>query len=413
MKSSSCGVALITGGAGFIGTNLADRLLQEGWQVTLYDDLSRAGVERNVDWLKQRYGASVSLVRADVRDREALSRCMGSLDGQQHAAVFHLAAQVAVTTSLADPYLDGAVNIGGTLNVLEALRHLENPPPLIFTSTNKVYGALSGLALRKRGPLYEPVDARIAGQGIAEDQPLDFHSPYGCSKGAADQYVLDYARSFGLHSTVFRMSCIYGPHQCGTEDQGWVAHFLRQVQAGNPITLYGDGSQVRDILFVQDLVDAFLAAVAALSAGSAADRRRVAGRAFNIGGGPERAVSLLNLLGLVEELSGRANHLLFADWRQGDQRWYVSNTARFQAATGWQPRVSVREGITRLLAWLDLQRSDAPGEALNLTALGGRFARQSQGIVWESGSLEDGSVVKEPAGDASRAPARLREGRAV
>jgi CDP-paratose 2-epimerase len=402
---------VITGGAGFIGTNLADRLLHAGWHVTLFDNLSRPGVDRNVAWLRQQHGARVSLDCSDVLDRDAVQHCITGLAGQRRAAVFHFAAQVAVTTSLVDPRFDSGVNIGGTLNVLESLRRLDAAPPLIFTSTNKVYGSLSGFTLRRRERIYQPADATIAMRGIAEDQPLDFHSPYGCSKGAADQYVLDYARCFDLRSAVFRMSCIYGPHQCGTEDQGWVAHFLRQVQSGKPITLFGDGSQVRDILFVDDLVDALLAAVDALSTDTAAHEHPVKGQAFNIGGGPERAVSLLDFLELVEEVSGLSNRLIFADWRQGDQRWYVSNSAKFRAATGWRPRVTVREGIRRLLTWLEAQRAEEPG--VHLSILRTHLDKDLVRTVWDSDSLADGSAAKELSGATPIAAGHTREGQAL
>ena len=223
----------------------------------VYDNLSRPGVEKNARVASRARTANACSVEvADVRDAHALRSAVRDAD-----QVFHFAAQVAVTTSLTDPRHDFEVNVGGTLNLLEAIRALENPPPLLFTSTNKVYGALADLALEKNCTRYQPLDAALR-TGIGEDRPLDFHSPYGCSKGAADQYVLDYARTFGLPAVVFRMSCIYGPHQMGTEDQGWVAHFLIRAIEGKPITIYGDGMQVRDVLFVDDLVDAFLLAQA-------------------------------------------------------------------------------------------------------------------------------------------------------
>jgi CDP-paratose 2-epimerase len=332
-------VALITGGAGFIATNVADRLLSEGWRVRLFDNLSRPGVERNVRWLVSRHGARVETRVADVRDRTALTTALNDVE-----RVFHFAAQVAVTTSLADPFLDFEVNARGTLNLLEAVRALAQPPTVLFTSTNKVYGHLDDLPLARKGQRYEPASAAIACRGIAEDCPLDFHSPYGCSKGAADQYVLDYARTFGIPAAVFRMSCIYGPHQFGTEDQGWVAHFLIQALRRSPLTLYGDGLQVRDVLFVQDLVDAMLLAHERID--------QTAGRAFNIGGGPERTTSLLELLDIIGRLTGSPPAFSLEPWRTADQRYYVSNTTAFEHATGWRPRVSVLEGVRRLQRWL-------------------------------------------------------------
>jgi CDP-paratose 2-epimerase len=244
--------------------------------------------------------------------------------------VFHFAAQVAVTTSLDDPYDDFTVNVGGTVRLLEALRGTGTP--LLFTSTNKVYGPLADV----NGDCF----------GISEERPLDFCTPYGCSKGAADQYVLDYAHSFGLPTVVFRMSCIYGPHQFGNEDQGWVAHFLIRALRGEPITIYGDGMQVRDILFVEDLADAFLLAQANM------DNPAVRGHAFNIGGSPANTISLHDLLDHVERLHGARPEVRFGPWRPGDQRYYVSDVSKMQAATEWRPRVGVREGVARLDEWL-------------------------------------------------------------
>ncbi len=330
---------LITGGAGFIGTNLAHRLLSDGKPVLLLDNLSRPGVECNWHWLKEMHGDRVQLELSDLRDARSLQKLVRHAD-----QVFHLAAQVAVTTSLLNPVIDFEVNARGTLNLLEALRQLDNPPPLVFTSTNKVYGGLKNLATRPQGKRYWPTDPAICNSGISEDQPLDFHSPYGCSKGVADQYILDYARTFGLSAVVFRMSCIYGPHQFGTEDQGWVAHFLIRALENQPITLYGDGLQVRDILFVQDLVNAFLLAQAHIS--------DISGQAFNIGGSPARTTSLLELIDLIETLHGQPPEVQFDDWRPGDQRYYVSDTRKFQAATGWSPQVSIPDGIERLYCWL-------------------------------------------------------------
>jgi CDP-paratose 2-epimerase len=352
------GHVLITGGAGFIGTNLADRLLSAGRAVLVYDDLSRPGSERNLAWLRERHGESLRVEIADVRNRDALRPAVRSAE-----QVFHLAAQVAVTTSLIDPMHDFEVNVGGTLGVLEEIRRRENPPPLLFTSTNKVYGGLSDLGLEANGKRYQPLDAALR-TGINEDRPLDFHSPYGCSKGAADQYVLDYARTFGLPAVVFRMSCIYGLHQMGNEDQGWVAHFLIRVIEGKPITLYGDGMQVRDILFADDLVDAFLLAQANI--------HTLSGQAFNIGGGLGNTISLLELLDIVARLRGDRPAVRRKEWRPGDQRYYVSDTRRFKAATGWAPKVNAHEGIERLLHWL-LEARSLPA-AQELVAKGGDHA---------------------------------------
>jgi CDP-paratose 2-epimerase len=340
---------LITGGSGFIGSNLAHRLCTEGQPVILYDNLSRAGVEQNAQWLRQRHGALVEIEVGDTRDRRALSEVL-----REASAVFHLAAQVAVTTSLTAPTYDFDVNAGGTLNLLEALRAQPNPPPLIFSSTNKVYGSLDGMDLRIRGNRYEPIDEMVADHGISEDQSLDFYSPYGCSKGAADQYILDYARTFGIRAVVFRMSCIYGPHQFGTEDQGWVAHFLIRAMEDLAVTVYGDGKQVRDVLFVEDLIDAFLLAKKHI--------RTLSGQVFNIGGGPSNAISLLELLDLISDLRGKRPRVRWDTWRPGDQRYYVSNFSKFQTATGWTPQIGMADGIAHLRDWLIESRETAPNK---------------------------------------------------
>ncbi|MDB5905300.1 MAG: NAD-dependent epimerase/dehydratase [Betaproteobacteria bacterium] len=346
-------VTLITGGAGFVGANLAHRLLSEGRPVLILDNLSRAGVEQNLQWLRDVHGAAVELATDDIRDREAVAR--GVARARQ---VFHFAAQVAVTTSLVDPVEDFSINAQGTLNVLEAIRAQPAPPPIVMTSTNKVYGGLENVALVRDGQHYAPEEAHLRARGISEAQPLDFHSPYGCSKGTADQYVRDYARTYGVPTVVFRMSCIYGPHQFGTEDQGWVAHFLLRALEGSPITVYGDGMQVRDILFVEDLVEAFLLAERNIG--------QLSGQAFNIGGGPGNVISLLDLLDCIEALHGVRPQVDFESWRTGDQRYYVSDTTRFQQATGWKPKVAVREGVERLYQWLREARgetSSAPSRA--------------------------------------------------
>jgi CDP-paratose 2-epimerase len=330
---------LITGGAGFVGSNVAHRLLSNGHRVRLLDNLSREGVERNLRWLIETHGDLVDIEVPDVRNLSIIKQAV-----KDASQVFHFAAQVAVTSSLVDPIEDFEINARGTLNLLEAVRAADNPPPLIFTSTNKVYGNLSDLEFHKQGTRYAPLDEGIRERGINESRPLDFHSPYGCSKGAADQYVTDYARTYRLPALVFRMSCIYGPHQYGNEDQGWVAHFLIRSLSGKPITIYGDGMQVRDILFIDDLVDAFLLAQQHM--------KKLAGHAFNIGGGPANSISLLELLDLLTELHGGDVSVRFEDWRAADQRYYVADTSKFSGLTGWQPRVPVHEGVRRLYEWI-------------------------------------------------------------
>jgi CDP-paratose 2-epimerase len=333
-------VTLVTGGAGFVGTNLAHRLLCEGRRVRVFDSLGRRGAEQNLDWLVREHdGRGVEVEIADVRDRDALRRALAGVDD-----VFHFAAQVAVTTSVQSPLTDFDVNLRATLNLLEEIRRLPDPPPLVFTSTNKVYGALRGVWLVRRRERWEPADPALRAHGLDERRPLDFCTPYGCSKGGADQYVLDYGTTFGLPVTVFRMSCIYGRHQHGNEDQGWVAHFLIRALADEPITIYGDGAQVRDLLFADDLVDALVGARERIGA--------VCERPFNVGGGPDNSVSLLEVVNLIEDVVGRRPRLRFAAERAGDQRYYVADTRRLRTAIGWRPRVGVEEGIEELARWL-------------------------------------------------------------
>ncbi|MFO1144811.1 MAG: SDR family NAD(P)-dependent oxidoreductase [Amaricoccus sp.] len=362
---------LITGGAGFIGSNLADRLAREGHDVIVLDSLARAGVADNLAWLQRRHPDRITAVRADVHDTEAVKATVG-LAG----AVFHLAAQVAVTTSLTDPRLDFETNVAGTLNLLEALRHRGGAVPLVFASTNKVYGDLSDIPLEVAGDAYRPCDPILRATGVAEDRPLDFHTPYGCSKGAADQYVLDYARSFGLSACVLRMSCIYGPRQMGTEDQGWVAHFLIRALQGQPISIYGDGRQVRDILHVADAVDTYIAAWR--------DIDTVRGKAFNLGGGPANAVSLRQLIAHIEELLGRQVATAYGDWRAGDQRYYVSDSSAVRAALNLPAPRDWRTGVADLADWL---RTASPRRRPKRQAEGSRPLRllmttDAVGGVW-------------------------------
>lgn len=344
---------LITGGAGFVGANLAHHLLGQGARVRIFDALARAGSERNARWLGETH-ADIEIIQGDVRDCAAVAL---ALDGVDH--VFHLAAQVAVTTSLLQPRCDFDVNAAGTLNVLEAARACAQPPSVVFSSTNKVYGVLPDIEVRAVGKRYVPIDEQLHARGVSEDRPLDFHSPYGCSKGAAEQYVLDYARSFGLRTLVLRMSCIYGPHQYGNEDQGWVAHFVRRALADEPVTIYGDGMQVRDVLFIDDLVDAFERAWRSIES--------LRGQAFNIGGGVANTVSILELLHAIEQRTGRSVRTSFDSWRVGDQRFYVSDVRRFGAATGWRPSTDFARGFTALCDWFELS---PPGAGAHRTQSG-------------------------------------------
>ena len=330
---------LVTGGAGFIGSNLADRLASEGHRVIVYDAMSRPGVERNLAWLQSRHGDRIEHIPADIRDGARMAAA-----AQQAKVVFHLAAQVAVTTSMVEPVEDMTINLIGTVNLLEALRAKGDGTPLIFASTNKVYGDLADLDFALEGEAYKPTDSDVRAHGIGEARPLDFHTPYGCSKGAADQYVLDYARSYGVPTAVLRMSCIYGQRQMGTEDQGWVAHFLIRALKGQQITLFGDGCQVRDILDVSNAVEAYLAAWQRIE--------EVQGRVFNLGGGPQNAISLRQLLDFVGRILDRPVDIQFSDWRAGDQRYFVADTRAAEKALGLSPKVNWQEGVTRLAQWL-------------------------------------------------------------
>lgn len=328
---------LITGGAGFIGSNLAHALLSEGHEVTIYDSLSRRGTERNLAWLQGQHKNGPHFVRGDVRDFAAVREAVQCAD-----VIYHLAAQVAVTTSVTEPRTDFEVNALGTLNVLEAARLASANPIVVFTSTNKVYGAMEDVAVVENETRYE---FRDYSNGIPESRPLDFHSPYGCSKGAADQYVRDYARIYGLPTVVFRMSCIYGTRQFGNEDQGWVAHFVIASALDRPITIYGDGKQVRDILWVDDLVRAFRLAVERIDV--------TAGQVYNVGGGPANTISVWAEFGpLLAELLGHRVPVTYDDWRPGDQPVYVSDTSKAKKELGWQPAVDKERGVEKLYSWV-------------------------------------------------------------
>lgn len=329
---------LVTGGAGFIGCNYVHRLLGRGDEVVVYDNLSRWGTEANVGWLRQEHGADAfRLVVDDVRRMEGLQEAMGGVD-----VVVHLAGQTAVTTSVEEPRADFEANALGTFNVLEAARGEGGQPVVLYASTNKVYGEMDQAEVVEEETQYA---YRNRPHGVSEDQPLDFHSPYGCSKGAGDQYVRDYARIYDLPTVVFRQSCIYGPRQMGVEDQGWVAWFVIAAVLGRPITIFGDGKQVRDVLYVDDLLDAYDAAVERVS--------RVRGEVYNIGGGPQRTMSVwAEFQPLLEELMGRSIPVSYGDWRPGDQHVYVSDIRKAQQDLEWRPRVGVEEGVERLVDWV-------------------------------------------------------------
>jgi CDP-paratose 2-epimerase len=315
--------ALITGGAGFLGVNAAVHLINQGWFVTVLDNLSRTGTERNLKWLITRYPNRVSFVKEDVRNAAALAEHVRAQD-----AVLHLAAQVAVTTSLVDPNTDFDVNARGTLNMLEAVRVHNHDAPFVFASTNKVYGKLDH-----------------SNSACKETQPLDFHSPYGCSKGAADQYVRDYARCFDMNTVVLRQSCIYGAHQYGTEDQGWVAHFVHSIIKDRGLTIYGDGTQVRDLLDARDLSELYALVIEKIAI--------TRGEIYNVGGGTENARNLLEVIDQIGELAGKKPSFRFADWREGDQAFYVSDITRARQQLGWEPKIDFERGLRDLIAWAE------------------------------------------------------------
>jgi CDP-paratose 2-epimerase len=333
---------LVTGGAGFIGCNYVHRLLGRGDDVIVYDNLSRRGAEANVSWLREAYGAGAFDLKAeDIRDKDALLAAVEGVD-----VVVHLAGQTAVTTSVLDPRSDFQDNALGTFNVLEAARQIPSKPVLLYASTNKVYGEMEQTTVVEEETRYAYRDRP---HGIPETQPLDFHSPYGCSKGAGDQYVRDYARIYGLPTVVFRQSCIYGPRQMGVEDQGWVAWFIIAAVQRKPITIYGDGKQVRDVLYIDDLLDAYDAAIERVES--------AAGEIYNIGGGPAHTMSVWEeFRPLLEDLLGRSIPVSYDDWRPGDQRIYVSDIRKAEEDLDWRPRVGVEAGVRHLYEWVIANR---------------------------------------------------------
>jgi CDP-paratose 2-epimerase len=329
---------LVTGGAGFIGSNLVHSLLSDGHTVTVFDDLSRRGAKKNAEWLAGLHGRSFKLVEGDTRDARAVTEAV-----RGNEAIYHFAAQVAVTTSVTDPRQDFDINALGTFNVLDAARTVADHPVVLFTSTNKVYGGMEDVVIEEQATRYAYRDYP---EGMDESRPLDFHSPYGCSKGAADQYVRDFYRIYGSPSVVFRMSCIYGTRQFGVEDQGWVAHMVISTVLGRPITIYGDGKQVRDILFIDDLVRAMRLATVNIN--------KTAGEVYNIGGGAHNTISVWTEFSeILSRLAGQPVKATgYGDWRSGDQLVYVSNCAKAKEHFGWEPQVGKEEGVTRLWNWV-------------------------------------------------------------
>jgi CDP-paratose 2-epimerase len=349
MEAVSKEVVLVTGGAGFIGSNLVERLLaRPDLRVRIFDNLSRRGVLSNVKWLRSLADRSrVEIVEGDVRNAKAVRQATRDV-----SEIYHLAAQVAVTTSVEDPASDFETNALGTFNVLEGARASGRQPFVLFTSTNKVYGSLENVPVAVSGTRYTA--CRPEFRGVTEQEALDFHSPYGCSKGAADQYVRDYARIYGLPTVVFRMSCIAGPRQFGNEDQGWVAHFLYSILQGRPITVCGDGYQVRDVLHVYDLIDAMMAA--------RAHRQVTRGEVFNMGGGMERSISVIEMLRECERRTRRPLHLKYTAVRPGDQPLYISETGKLEAMTGWKPRRSLHDTLDSIEDFWHANQLEITGE---------------------------------------------------
>lgn len=327
---------VITGGAGFIGCNLAARQLEKGNNVTILDNFSRNGSNINADWLKNKF-PEINIIKGDIRNPEDIDKSLGD----NADMVFHLAGQVAVTTSIAKPMEDFEINCLGTLNILEAIRKCKNNPIMIYSSTNKVYGGMENIRTRETENKYQFQDLP---EGIDESFLLDFHSPYGCSKGSADQYTRDYARIYGLNTIVFRQSCIYGCHQFGIEDQGWMAWFVIQSVLNRQITIFGDGKQVRDVLFVEDLCDAFEKACENIE--------KTRGQVYNIGGGVKHNLSLLEALGLIKKNMPKELRISFQNVRPGDQKVYISNINKAKKDFGWEPKTDSETGIEKLCQWV-------------------------------------------------------------
>ena len=329
---------LVTGGAGFIGSNYVHRLLQRGETVTIFDNLSRAGAPRNLEWLKKEFGANAfEVVVGDVRDADRIAEATRSAD-----VIVHLAGQVAVTTSVTNPRNDFEVNALGTFNVLEAARSSGRNPIFLYASTNKVYGGMDDVEVVEDATRWHYKDLTY---GAPETQPLDFHSPYGCSKGTGDQYVRDYFRIYDLPTVVLRQSCIYGPRQFGIEDQGWLAWMIIAAVTGRQITIYGDGKQVRDVLHVEDLMDAYDAAVANIQVAK--------GQVYNMGGGVNNVLAIWAEFGpMIEYLLGKKVEVARGDWRPGDQRVFYADYRKAERELGWKPKISLEEGIERLFQWV-------------------------------------------------------------
>jgi CDP-paratose 2-epimerase len=337
---------LITGGAGFIGSNYVSRLLERAEKITILDNLSRPGSIENLKWLREKHGeSSFKFILGDIREVPLVEGAVKDAD-----VIVHLAAQVAVTTSVQNPREDFEVNATGTFHVLEAARSSDRKPLFLYASTNKVYGQMENVPVTEDGTRYVYQDLSF---GTSELQPLDFYSPYGCSKGTGDQYVRDYSRVYGLPSVVLRQSCIYGARQFGAEDQGWVAWFLIAAVTGRPISIYGDGKQVRDLLYVDDLLDAYDSAIN--------NPQQSAGQVFNLGGGKENAISIYHeFFPLLEKILGRKLEVTWGEWRPGDQKVFISDIRKAQDILHWKPNIKFADGIRRLVDWITSNRQLFP-----------------------------------------------------
>jgi CDP-paratose 2-epimerase len=335
---------LITGGAGFIGSNLTAHFAKNN-EVTVFDSLEREGSEKNRAWLEEClhnniYRSAYEFVQGEVSDAKLIEQLVKKAD-----IVLHLAAQVAVTNSISNPRRDFKVNVVGTFNLLEAARKLKKPPLIVYSSTNKVYGMIGKDGLVEEKTRY--IDKKHP-LGILESQPLDFYSPYGCSKGAAEAYVRDYGRIYGLPTVVLRKSCVYGVHQFGTEDQGWVAHFARCALNNEPITIYGNGKQARDLLYIDDLVALYTRIINKWKT----DKRKFRGEVFNIGGGVDNTVSLIELIAALEKILKKKINIKYSEWRPGDQKVYISDISKAGQILKWKPKISINYGLTKLINWI-------------------------------------------------------------
>jgi CDP-paratose 2-epimerase len=335
---------LITGGAGFIGSNYVHRLLKRGEKVTIFDNFVRAGAPRNLAWLKKEFGENAfEVIVGDIRDADRIAEAAKGVD-----VIVHLASQVAVTTSVTNPREDFEVNALGTFNVLEAARLSGKKPIVLYSSTNKVYGGMDDVEVVEDETRWHYKDLKY---GASEEQPLDFHSPYGCSKGTGDQYVRDYYRIYDIPTVVLRQSCIYGPRQFGVEDQGWLAWMLIAAVTGKPLTIFGDGKQVRDVLHVDDLLNAYDLAIAKIDIAK--------GQVYNMGGGVGNVLAIWSEFGpMIERLLGRKMEVARGDWRPGDQKVFYADYRKAERELGWKPQINLEDGIERLFQWVQENKEE-------------------------------------------------------